>query len=114
MSQSGVHSGGRVQIRIASGHDGCHGRTRGKASHVDALSLESIFGYDLARETSEQRGLASAAVLMRWLEPIPVSHWIGSDRLFRIHDQQCVLFGELIHASAGSEVVCRLRAAVQH
>src|SRR5215475_911449 len=104
----------RVYVGVSIGHDRGHGAARGEAGNVDAAGVDRVLVDDVFGEPRDQGRLATAAVLVFGLEPVPVQPRIGAARLLRVGDQETVAFGQLVHSGAGGKVICALRTTVQH
>src|SRR4029079_7138769 len=68
----------------------------------------------LAGDARKQGGLPLVALLISGAKPVPTFGDIGRLGLRRIDDQECSLFSQIVDPRAGSKVVGRLPATVQH
>jgi hypothetical protein len=76
--------------------------------------LDTKVAHNLAGDAREQRGLSLIALLVSGAKPVPTLRDIRRLGLRRISDQECSLLSQLVHPRAGSKVIGRLSAAVQH
>ena len=84
------------------------------SADIDAPWTDCVFVHNLTCDSRDQRRLASVALLVSLIEPVPALLHIRRVRLPWISNKAGMFFGRLIHASAGSEVLGRLLTAVQH
>ena len=76
--------------------------------------LDTEVAHNLAGDAREERGLSLIALLISGAKPVPALRDIRRLGLRRIGDEECTLLSQIVHSRAGSKVVGRLGAAVQH
>jgi hypothetical protein len=76
--------------------------------------LDTEVAHNLASNAREERGLSLIALLISETKPVPALRGIRRLGLSGIRDQECALLSQIVHSRAGSKVVGRLGAAVQH
>ena len=113
-SKSRMHADRGVQIGVGVAHDGGRGASRRKPRNVDAPRVDGVVAHHFARNSRDERGLASIALLVGRAEPVPAFLHVGRTGLPGVGDEAGPFFGRRIHARAGSEIVGGLGAAVQH
>src|SRR5207253_9736100 len=69
---------------------------------------------DVPRHPGDDRGLASAALLVAVLEPVPAALGVRLRRLLGVEHETAWVTRGLVHARARREIVGALCAAVQH
>src|SRR6185312_860291 len=67
----GMHPDCSVEIRIGHRHDGGRRSAGREPSDIDASRVDRVVAHDLAGDACDQGGLALAALLVAWTEPVP-------------------------------------------
>ena len=109
-----MHPDGCIEIGIGCRHDRGRCTARRKPCDIDARRIDGVVAHDLAGDTRDQSGLPAITLLVTGAKPIPALLDVGGRRLVRIGDQEDLLLRQCVHPRAGSEIVGRLSASVQH
>src|SRR3954447_3543157 len=112
--QSRVDADGRIKVWVSSSHYCSCGTSSRQPGDTHAPRLDTEVAHNLAGDARKERGLSLIALLISGAEPVPALRDIRRLSLRRIGDQERTLLSQVVHAGAGSKVVGRLRAAVQH
>src|SRR4029079_1276425 len=103
----------RIQIVVCCSHDGRGGRAGRQPANVDALWINRIVVYDLARDARDQRGFPSAALLVGCAKPVPAFRLVGLAGLSRIDHEAILLLRHKVHPRTGGEIIRRLGTTVK-
>ena len=112
--EAGMHPDGCVEIGIGCPHDRGRGTACGEPCDIDAGRIHGVVAHDLAGDARDQSGLSAIPLLITGTKPIPALLGVGGRRLGRIGDQEDLLLRQRVHPCAGSKIVGRLSASVQH
>jgi hypothetical protein len=97
---------GSMELGMRRRHDGRRRAAGRQPRDVHTLWVDRVIPHDLAGDARDQGRLAAIPFLVAGTKPIPALRLIGSARLLGIDNEAIPLFGQEIHAGAGSEIVC--------
>ena len=105
---------GRIKVWVSSSHYCSCGTSSRQPGDIHAPRFDTEVAHDLAGDACKERGLSLIALLISGAKPVPALRGIRRLGLRRIGDEECSLLSQIVHPRAGSKVVGRLGAAVQH
>ena len=86
----------------------------GETGHEHAGRINIVISDDFAGDPGNDGRLTASAHLVLGSKPVPAQRCVCGFGLIRIGDDKSMLLCESIHACACCEIVCILRAAMQH